>query len=56
MTLIDTYYQPDAAEFDVDHDAMATRARVASVETLAIPAAQHANFDAVLDACRRRAK
>ena len=50
---IDTHCHLDAAEFDADRAEVAVRARAAGVETLVIPAVERANFDAVLETCRR---
>lgn len=51
--LIDTHCHLDAAEFDLDRDQVAARARAAGVETIVVPAVERANFAAVLDCCRR---
>ena len=51
--LIDTHCHLDAAEFDADRDAVAQRAYDAGVKLIVIPGVELANFDAVLDACRR---
>jgi TatD DNase family protein len=51
--LIDTHCHLDAAEFDADRAEVAERARAAGVEMLVIPAVERANFDAVLETCRR---
>ena len=44
---IDTHCHLDAAEFDVDRDAVAERARRASVTTLVLPAVDVQHFDTV---------
>lgn len=50
---IDTHCHLDAAEFDADRADVVARARAAGVETMVIPAVACANFNAVLDTCRR---
>lgn len=51
--LVDTHCHLDAAEFGVDRDAVVRAARQAGVAALVLPAVERANFDAVLDLCRR---
>jgi len=51
--LIDTHCHLDAAEFDPDRDAVYERACAAGVEIIIVPAVELANFDAVLQTCRR---
>jgi TatD DNase family protein len=51
--LIDTHCHLDAAEFDADRDAVVASARESGVGMIVIPAVEYANFDAVLDACKR---
>ena len=51
--LIDTHCHLDAAEFAADRDAVAARAAAVGVGMMVIPAVEYANFDAVLESCRR---
>lgn len=50
--MIDTHCHLDAAEFDVDREAVATRACAAGVTTIVVPAVERANFGAVASICR----
>lgn len=50
--LIDSHCHLDAAEFDVDRDAVVQRARRAGVGTIVVPAVERANFGAVTSVCR----
>ena len=50
--LIDTHCHLDAAEFDVDREAVAAAAFAAGVERIVIPAVERANFAAVSAVCR----
>jgi TatD DNase family protein len=47
MTWIDSHCHLDAPEFDVDRDAVVTRARAAGVAMLVLPAVLPAHFEAV---------
>lgn len=50
--LIDTHCHLDAAEFDVDRDAIALAALQHQVTNIVIPAVARANFDSVIALCR----
>lgn len=50
--LVDTHCHLDAAEFDVDREAVAARAGAARVGTMVVPAVERANFGAVASICR----
>lgn len=50
--LVDTHCHLDAAEFDLDRDAVATAAYQAGV-VMVVPAVERANFGAVTETCRR---
>lgn len=51
--LVDTHCHLDAAEFELDRDAVVTAAQQAGVGMLVLPAVERANFDAVLQLGRR---
>ena len=44
---IDSHCHLDAAEFDVDRDAVIARARAAGVSQIVLPAVEADNFDTV---------
>ncbi len=50
---IDTHSHLDAAEFDLDREAVYARARAVGVETQIVPAVSRPNMAAVADLCRR---
>lgn len=50
--LIDTHCHLDAAEFDIDRDAVAAAAVRADVGAIVVPAVERANFGAVASVCR----
>jgi TatD DNase family protein len=50
--LVDTHCHLDAAEFDVDRDAVAAAAIQAGVGLIVVPAVERANFGAVASVCR----
>jgi TatD DNase family protein len=52
--LIDTHCHLDAAEYDADRDAVASRAQQAGVDCIVVPAIAAFNFQPVVD-CRRYA-
>ncbi len=52
MPLVDTHCHLDAAEFDVDRDAVAAAAHQAGV-LIVVPAVECANFGAVTECCQR---
>jgi TatD DNase family protein len=49
---IDTHCHLDAAEFDVDRDAVAERYRHGNVDCIVVPGVERANFGAVASICR----
>lgn len=53
--LVDSHCHLDAAEFDLDRDAVIAAANQAGVTSLVLPAVERANFDAVLSLCQRHA-
>jgi TatD DNase family protein len=50
--LVDTHCHLDAAEFDVDRDAVARAAAQSGVGLIVVPAVERANFGAVASVCR----
>lgn len=52
MSWIDTHCHLDAAEFDVDRDAVVAAAMAAGVTQIVVPAVERANFGAVASVCR----
>jgi TatD DNase family protein len=50
--MIDSHCHLDAAEFDVDRDAVHARALAAGVQGIVVPAVERANFGAVTSLCR----
>ncbi|MDP2793849.1 MAG: TatD family hydrolase [Sulfurisoma sp.] len=50
--LIDTHCHLDAAEFDVDREAVVRAAASAGVTVMVVPAVERANFGAVASVCR----
>lgn len=52
MSWIDTHCHLDAAEFDVDRDAVVAAAMAAGVTQIVVPAIERANFGAVASVCR----
>ncbi|AJP47731.1 DNAase [Rugosibacter aromaticivorans] len=51
---IDTHCHLDAAEFDVDREAVSEAARQANVSVIVVPAVERANFGAVASICREQ--
>jgi TatD DNase family protein len=53
--LVDSHCHLDAAEFDLDRDAVIVAAQRAGVGAIVVPAVERANFQAVLQLCQRHA-
>lgn len=51
--LIDTHCHLDAAEFDVDRDAIAAQAFESGVQAIVVPAVARSNFDSVIDLTKK---
>lgn len=54
--LVDSHCHLDADEFAADRDAVIARAEQAGVAAMVVPAVERANFERVLQLCRRHAR